>query len=278
MGNSSSNNSEPSDDDQSFAGKVRIVATQFILTQDYKSMRDMASNPSYCNQIMQLAQKLIKQNMTAEQLKAFAQQLRGASGAAAAASGAAAAAQQQQQPQQQGSSADCAIIAEYFTLVAHLFAAIMTTVNPVFYYKNKKGQRQTQTLQTKQYLPDYDQYGQPQQQQEQSSSATYVVEGSFCTRRIDALTSDNFSKTHVKHDDVDKSIDDLVLTPQLVCNQIEEEQRKDRFNNEIGLAELVTCDGGWRWINGSVKRVNKIHGKLPGDDMEGWILLLPGER
>jgi hypothetical protein len=233
MGNSASS-SESTEDDQSFAGKVRIVATQFILTQDYKSMRDMASNPSYCNQILQLAQKLIKQNMTAEQLKAFAQQLRGGPSVAAAASGAEAAAQQP--PQQQ---ADCAIIAEYFTLVAHLFAAIMTTVNPVFYYKNKKGQRQTQTLQTKQYLPDYGQYGQYGQQQPEKSQATYVVEGSFCTRRIDALTSDNFSKTHDKNvDDVDKIIDDMVLTPQLVCNQIEEEQRKDRFNSEIGLAEL----------------------------------------
>jgi len=193
--------------------KIKIIATQYILTQDYESMRNMATNTSYCNQIQQLANTLIKQNMTPEEIARFAEQVR------------------QQLPQQQqqqrftgeAQKQDCLALANYFTLLAHLFSAIMTTVNPMFYYTNEQGKMQKSTLYNKQNLPN---------------NAKYVVEGSFCTRRIDGLTNDNFTKSTATDPTVN-STDNIILTPQLLCNQLEEEQKDPRnFNTEIGLADL----------------------------------------
>jgi hypothetical protein len=193
--------------------KIKIIATQFILTQDYESMRNMATNTSYCNQIQQLANTLIKQNMKPDEITRFAEQIR----------------QPSQPPQQQRSAAeaqkqDCLALANYFTLLAHLFSAIMTTVNPMFYYTNEQGKTQRSTLYNKQNLPN---------------NAKYVVEGSFCTRRIDGLTNDNFTKSTTNYDERVSATDNIILTPQLLCNQLEEEQKDPRnFNAEIGLADL----------------------------------------
>ena len=193
--------------------KIKIIATQFILTQDYESMRNMATNTSYCNQIQQLANTLIKQNMKPEEITRFAEQVR------------------QQVPQQQpprsaaeAQKQDCLALANYFTLLGHLFSAIMTTVNPMFYYTNEQGKTQKSTLYNKQNLPN---------------NAKYVVEGSFCTRRIDGLTNDNFTKSTTNYDERVSATDNIILTPQLLCNQLEEEQKDPRnFNTEIGLADL----------------------------------------
>ena len=170
-------NTNSSSGTNTFEGKVKLVATQFILTQDYESMRNMASNASYCNQIQKLASTLIKQNMTLAEIAKFAQQVTASSSSSS--SSVATPTNPLKQPSQQQ---DCTTIAKYFTLVAHLFSAIMTTVNPLFYYTNERGKLQRGSLTTKQNLP-------------QNANAKYVVEGSFCTRRIDALTTDNFSQT-----------------------------------------------------------------------------------
>ena len=67
----------------------------------------------------------------------------------------------------------CLGIAKFYIKIAHIYAAIVTTVNPTYNYKNENGEVQEVDLENKIYIPKY--------------SNTTINRNNLCSTRINSL-------------------------------------------------------------------------------------------
>jgi len=91
--------------------------------------------------------------------------------------------QEQEQPPQLGgeendTQPDCVKIAKFYVKIAHLFAAIMKTINPVIISVNKEGKKQKYDLMSKQNMPT-------------DEEILTIEHNNFCTKRINSLLQES---------------------------------------------------------------------------------------
>jgi hypothetical protein len=140
MGNANSNSktsiaTEISDD---LVNKVHSIATNYILTQNFQDMRNL-SEVKYCNKLVMLTADILKNNLSEVTLKHLSDKVSGTetvryfkkSAVAEDKVGIPANSAEKQEL--------CAHIATFYVMIAHVFAAIVTTIHPNYVYTNKEG-------------------------------------------------------------------------------------------------------------------------------------------
>lgn len=161
MGNSSSlyknnNNNNNSDDYDTrsdftnlsksnalFITKLNEIASTYILEQNFQDMIRL-TNPAYCDDLVVMTSEIINQSYDASQLN-YAYQVIYKKGQSANEVGSASPSNgdplyADALKSKEVKTKMCINIAKYYVKIAHLFAAIMTTLNPVFHGKHQHHQ------------------------------------------------------------------------------------------------------------------------------------------
>jgi len=220
MGNQSSNLNENSNDN-SLAKKIDFIATNLILTQNFKDMKNL-SDMNYCENLVILTSDVIQNNMKHLDVYYLSQRLK---------SGEEVNEMRSQKisyiKKNNLSEIDiinktnkrrmCIGIAKFYVKLAHLFAAIVTTLNPTYTYKNSLGETKRVELTDRTNLP--------------SGINSKLQNVNLCGNRIKALINNH-------NYDVDTSVE-VGIKPEFCRMNYDNSTRSNKkLGNEPGIPEL----------------------------------------
>jgi len=195
--------SKSSIDKSKLANEIDRIATNYILLQNYDDMNKL-SEKDHCDKLVILTAKIIDQQLTPLEQKEVVNRINPkeegeievakaeapAPAPAPAEPAPAEQAQAEQAPAQPAEAAkqqggapkeniqDCVKIAKFYVKIAHLYAAILKTVNPVIIAKDENGKNTKYDLSTKKNMPSKDEI-------------TQIQHNNFCTNRIKTLIQDS---------------------------------------------------------------------------------------
>lgn len=156
MGNQSSNLNGKSNDN-TLAKKIDFIATNLILTQNFKDMKNL-SDMNYCDNLVILTSNVIQNNLKHLDVYYLSQRLKAGEEVNEMRRDRVSYIKKNDLPEidiknKTNKRRMCIGIAKFYVKLAHLFAAIMTTLNPTYAYKNSLGETQKIELSDKADLP-----------------------------------------------------------------------------------------------------------------------------
>jgi len=241
MGNiSSSNNSKNTSETKfdNFYDVIDYIATYYILTMDFKSLSKL-SEKEYCDKLVVLTSDIIQKHFTDLEITYLAQRIKDGL-------------QVNDLSKEKVSfiSKDrlegldisndtnksikkkrvCIGIAKFYVKIAHIFAAIVMTINPVYTYKDQTGQTVKTGLLEKDKIP--------------KRAQRKLFKLNICDNRIRALK---------KGQTIDKTTGDITLQPK-VCDFNASKTGLDKtLADEPGIQELMNLylDDNYDYSNGT---------------------------
>ena len=180
MGNALSNSNVDKTNKKSLSQIIDYVATNYILTQNFKDMEKL-TDTEYCNNLVILTSKIVDQKLSNLEISYLTQRLKGKSEINEMASDKliyfkkdeidSFDVQNVQNATQKRRM--CIGIAKFYVKVAQVFSAIVTTVNPTYKFKDISGNTQEVDLTQKENIPD--------------EARASIQRINICSQRINAL-------------------------------------------------------------------------------------------
>lgn len=156
---------------------VDYLAANYILTQNFEDMENLA-NPAYCDKLVVLTSKVIGEKLNDMEVKYLAQRLKQGIVVNEMTKDNVIYFEKDDLSKLDVQNATnkrrlCIGIAKFYVKVAHLFAAIVGTINPVYTFTNSMGQKEQVTLLNKKQIP--------------SNVDAKLTKVGLCSSRINAL-------------------------------------------------------------------------------------------
>ena len=267
MGNISSNNSKNSSEKSfdNFYDIIDYIATYYILTMDFKSLSKL-SEKEYCDKLVVLTSDIIKKRFTDLEITYLSQRIKEGL-------------QVNNLSKEKVSFINkdrlddldisndtnksikkkrvCIGIAKFYVKIAHIFAAIVMTVNPVYTYKDETGQTVKTSLLEKDKIP--------------KKSERKLFKLNICDNRIRAL------KKEQKNDNITK---DVTLQPK-ICNFNETKTGLDKtLADEPGIKELMNLylDDNYDYSNGTFTGMSEDTKKVFLKDLKLFYTAFTGNE
>ena len=124
---------ELNNNNSEFISKLNEIATDYILGQNFQDMIRL-TNSKYCNDLVIITSKILKKSFFSNQIQVMYKQISEGdiySGQSILGTSGTSGSSQKEQTKKM-----CIEIAKYYVKIAHLFAAIITTLNPVFSWRS----------------------------------------------------------------------------------------------------------------------------------------------
>lgn len=180
MGNALSNTNVDKSNKKSLSQIIDYVATNYILTQNFKDMEKL-TDTDYCNNLVILTSKIVGEKLSNKDINYLTQRLKGKSEVNEMDSDKLIYFKKDEidnldvQNVQNATQKRrmCIGIAKFYVKVAQVFSAIVTTVNPTYKFKDMSGNTQEVDLSQKENIPD-----------EAKASIQRI---NMCSQRINAL-------------------------------------------------------------------------------------------
>ena len=119
-----------------FLAKLNEIATDYILGQNFQDMVKL-TNSKYCDDLVIITSKILKKSFFSKQIQTIYQSVVvGSDSVTDSQTGVGSVASMNEPISNEKNRQMCIEIAKYYVKVAHLFAAIITTLNPVFSWKS----------------------------------------------------------------------------------------------------------------------------------------------
>jgi len=220
MGNQSSSLNEKSNDN-SLAKKIDFIATNLILTQNFNDMKNL-SDMNYCDNLVILTSNVIQNNLKHLDVYYLSQRLRSGEEVNEMISDRISYIKKDNLSDidiknKTNKRRMCIGIAKFYVKLAHLFAAIVTTLNPTYTYKNSVGETQMIGLEDKTNIP--------------SNVYSKLENINICGNRINALIN--------KHDYNVDSRTEIAIKPDFCQMNYDNTSGNDKkLTNEPGIPEL----------------------------------------
>ena len=157
MGNQSSSLTTESNNERTLLNTIDFIATNLILTQNFNDLKNL-SDMNYCNNLVILTSNAIENNLNHLDVYFLSQRLK-----AGKEINEMSRERVSYMKKDNISNIDiknktnkrrmCIGIAKFYVKLAHLFAAIVTTINPTYSYKDNTGQVKQVTLLEKSSIP-----------------------------------------------------------------------------------------------------------------------------
>ena len=168
----------------SLLSEINFIATNYILTQNFTDMENLADS-KYCDKLVVLTSKIIASKLTNLEIKYLAQKMRYGKETNIPAKDTVILIDKSNLDDLDVSNRVkkrriCIGIAKFYVQIAHLFAAIVKTINPAYTYKiNRDGVeiKETVSLRDKDQIP--------------KGTVTSIKANNICDNRINALLSQN---------------------------------------------------------------------------------------
>jgi hypothetical protein len=226
MGNkpSSTNNEETSKAElkpKSISQVLDYVATYYILTMDFKSLKNLYDK-EYCDKLVILTSDIVQRYFTDIEITYLAQRVKNG-------------VEVNEQDKDKLVFFDredlnkfdvqnsikkkriCIEIAKFYVKIAHIFAAIVTTINPIYVYKDTEGNTVKATLYEKGQIP--------------AGTPRDIYKLNICDNRINSLKN----KQSLDPDDNG----DITVGPKMCNININDDASVKTLNDEPGIPELM---------------------------------------
>jgi hypothetical protein len=228
MGNQTSTNSssalnkEQSDElkPKSISQILDYISTYYILTMDFKSLRKLYEK-EYCDKLVILTSDIIQRYFTDLEITYLAQRIKNGVEVNEEASDKIIFFDRDDLSKLDIQNSIkkkriCMSIAKFYIKIAHIFAAIVTTINPIYVYKDAEGNTVRASLYEKGKIPK----GVPRD----------IYKLNICNNRINALQNKN---------SLEPDINGEITVGPKVCNMnIDEDGSTKTLDDEPGIPEL----------------------------------------
>jgi hypothetical protein len=238
MGNTSSSTQKPKNEFDNFYDVIDYIATYYILTMDFKSLSKL-SEKAYCDKLVILTSDIIDRYFNDMEVTFLAQRIKEGTEV-----------NELKTEKIRFINKDnlesldvsndaqksirkkrvCIGIAKFYVKIAHIFAAIVMTINPVYTYKDATGQTIKTTLLEKDKIP--------------KGTDRKLYKLNICDNRIRALK---------KGEVIDEATGDVTIQPR-ICDINSTKDNSDKtLADEPGIPELMRLylDDKYDYSNGS---------------------------
>lgn len=255
MGNNFSNKSDVDNNLKplSQGRMLDYIATHYILTMDFKSLKNLYK-PEYCDKLIILTSKIIDRYFTNLEIKYLVQRIK------------------QGEPvniEEQDSvvyfNKDtlldlnvknkfkkknmCISISKFYVKIAHLFAAIVMTINPTYVYKNEDGETVRADLYEKDKIPP--------------NVPRNIYKFNICDNRINMLQYKN------KNKNIDTESQTQILHPNVCSMNVSNSGGVKTLYDEVGIPQLreLYNDDKYNYTTGKFDSMTKETEQLFKDDL-----------
>jgi hypothetical protein len=149
----------------------------------------------------------------------------------------------------------CSAIAKFYIKIAHIFAAIVTTINPVYVYKDLEGNIQKASLSEKHNIP--------------VNTPRDIFKMNICNQRIDALKGNQ---------DFDNT--DVSINPNICLFNLDNNGNVKNLSQEPGIPELemLYYDDKYDFETGTFKDMTPDTRKLYEEDLKIFYSIFTGNN
>ena len=252
MGNSLSSKTENKKDNKpSMTGGEKkldealdYIASYYILTMDFQSLRKLYEK-EYCDELVVLTSELVNRYFSDIEISSLANRVQ--DGSVAGSEG-----EKQEKllffkredidkldPERKREL--CNQIAKFYVKIAHLFSAILTTINPEYVYTDSSGKKVKRKLSEKSSIP--------------ADAVIETVKSNLCDSRIDALKGDGNISLEKEEADAEQ---DITVKPKICSMDIYSQKLEgpgDSLDAEPGIPELMELyyDADYDYATGQFK-------------------------
>ena len=263
MGNTSSLNKNNSETEfQNFYDIIDYIATYYILTMDFKSLSKL-SEKAYCDKLVVLSSDIIERYFNDMEITYLAQRIK---------NGVEVNDLKKEKvifinkdnldtfdisndtQKNIRKKRVCIGIAKFYVKIAHIFAAIVMTINPVYTYKDATGQIVKTGLLEKDKIP--------------KNIDRKLFKYNICDNRIRALK---------KGQHIDEKTGNVILQPQ-VCDMNTNQFGQMSLADEPGITELITLyfDDNYDYSNGLFTGMSQTTKKQFNKDLKEFYTAFTG--
>lgn len=244
MGNTNSNDqniNNPKQEFDNFYDIIDFIATYYILTMNFKSLRNLAEK-DYCNKLVILTADIIKNHFNESQITYLAQRIKDGTEINELTTKNVVFVNKDVLEELDASNDSqknvkknrmCIGIAKFYVKIAHIFAAIVMTINPVYTYKDVNGNIVKTGLLEKDKIP--------------KNTQRKLEKFNICDNRIKSLKNEFI---------IDEQTKEATLYPK-ICGMNMDKKTKLTKNliDEPGIRELLTLylDDEYDYSNGTFK-------------------------
>ena len=209
-----------------------FIATYYILTMDFKSLLQL-QDKQYCEELISLTSNIIDKYFNDLEVKQIAQRI-----------------QNNEKLNDETKEIYCTKIAKFYIKVAHIFSAIVTTINPEYTYKDVNGNKIKTTLLQKSSIPE--------------NTDVTVSNINLCSKRIKSLQS----KSNILNEK-------LTIHPDTDICSINMDNNLD---NEPGINELkdLYYDDEYDYKSGKFLGMSPDTKKIFKEDLKKFYLIFTG--
>lgn len=234
MGNQPSNNKN-NDTSNSFGDIIDYIASNFIITMNFKNLQKLYDK-DYCNKLIILTKDIIQNNFNEIEISNINKRIN-TTGSSATSENISYRFNENENSQTQPIKKEemCHEISKFYILIAHLFSAIMLTVNPVYSYTDETNNTQYFNLFEKDKIP--------------KNADVTISNLNICSNRINQLTN---------HQNFDESNKNIEVAPD-ICNNMNTKQGVKSLSDEPGIPELKNLyyDDGYDYLTGEFNSMSK---------------------
>jgi len=244
MGNSNSNQNNttnPNQEFDNFYDIIDFIATYYILTMNFKSLKNLAEK-EYCNKLVILTSDIIKNHFNEAQITYLAQRIKDGSEVNELTNKNVLFVNKDKLEELDASHDSqksikknrmCIGIAKFYVKIAHIFAAIVMTINPVYTYKDANGNVMKTGLLNKDKIP--------------KNTQRKLEKLNICDDRIKSLNNGLI---------IDEQTKEATLYPKMCDINVDKKTNQSKsLIDEPGIRELLTLylDDEYDYSNGKFK-------------------------
>lgn len=268
MGNTSSNskNTKTNSEKQfeNFYQVVDYIATYYILTMDFKSLTNL-SNKEYCDKLVVITSDIIQKYFNDLEITYLAQRIKNGEEVNELSKE-----NVMFVNKDQLESLDiqndvnksikkkrvCIGIAKFYVKIAHIFAAIVKTINPVYVYKDENGNVVKNGLLEKDKIP--------------KNVERKLFKLNICDNRIRSLNSM----------DIDDAKNEVKLHPKICSMNLNKDGNVKNLEDEPGIVELLQLylDDNYDYSNGTFTGMSDSTKKQFEKDLKTFYTAFTGNK
>ena len=214
-------NTQSTKDKKSLSQIIDYIATNYILTQNFNDMEKL-SDTEYCNKLVVITADIIANNLKDKEISFLSQRMENGIEINEMKKEKVLFLKKGKLESLDITNATnkrraCIGIAKFYVMVAHIFAAIVTTINPVYSYKDSQGSTISNSLLDKQNIP--------------KDAKPIIKKNNLCSQRLNAL---------INNQDYNVTKNDPVTVKPKFCgmNYDDSRGRNRNLSEEPGIPEL----------------------------------------
>lgn len=233
-----------------FGDIIDYIASNYIISMDFKNLQQMY-NKDYCNKLIILTKDIIKNNFNEIQISNINNRINKSANTSQYED----IAHKFKDPENdspENKDAMCQEIAKFYILIAHLFSAVMLTVNPIYSYTNETNETLYFNLFEKHKIP--------------KNANVTISNLNLCSNRINQLTNNK---------NVDVSNIDIEVAPN-ICNKINNGDKT--LANEPGIPELkeLYFDSDYDYLTGNFNSMSNSTKQKYKNDLNTFYIEFTG--